>query len=721
MKLIYSLLFVFIFVFALSSVSASSSFKDMPDLCLQKNITGANSYKVWLNDYFDIDLLETIYIMYKDPINARQVRLPANYLSLNLECFEVSYGFANRTAFTGQEDLLKFTTYSDDCSSLIKVHFTSDNELDQTFNLTVSDHCSTYTAPDNNPVYINTSFTLGGTPITSLVHSYFPLDYDVIDAVSKSSGYVEEGYPLRFLKGKFGNALNISSYASYFNTAQILDTLSTTNSSVSFWLNTTSFAQLGVLGDFITCSDQFTSAVGSGTSGYGNYIVDNPRTHDFYVGNFDSGFHFLVVTLTNSNYNVYVDNSYVGSFAKSITGNFLPCSIGNSYPFSSPNSTFIIDDLVFWKKALNSSDISSLYNSGSGISMAMLTPNMPSVSSGIPDLYLNISSSAIINLSAYFNNWKVIYTRSPDPINSYVYNLYPGYSTLNADYYEIYNYASYLNISSYARPYNFEVSVYICGTTTFQDCILDTFNVYIQGNISEVIQVNPFEAYYNINPHTNKSFSGNHYFQYYDTIIFSFPDTNMSGSVIPSIVNYTSILNSSSYMVYLPCNITKSLYSYVYSGDINVSVTCGSGQSYFDVSGGGNYSNRVYFTATNSFSTISDFTNFVSTSFGSGYGNVASSSQGITDNLYSFNKLLPSGVSTKFKHRLVFLVLFAVVISVFALLFRNPVIALHLSIILVTFLLFLFANVGYITLLFPILLLFGYVLFLLMKYFGGLM
>lgn len=688
-------------IFLFSFASASSKFASVPDLHLQQNITGLNSVKVWLWDYFNIDQSEVIHINYLDPISGRMVHLPANYASLNLKCFEVSYGFQNR-GHGWYEDVLVIQTLNDTCQAQLMIDFTSNDNLDTTFNLYVNNsYKSGYSTYDPAPVYTNTTGTL-----FSHVKHYFPFDSSMYDAVTDSAGQVQRA-PL-FSPGLFGNSLNARADVSYSLIGSLLSDLNPSNFSVSFWYEGNYSTSMSVLNCSYFGSNVFIN----------NMYFANATGLSYSVGNLNNSFHLVTASFNSTGIDVYGDGIYKGFLSGSIPS-LSYCHVGDNEGYA-PDGKNLIDDLVFWDTKLNSADVTYLYNNGKGRNMTVASPYIPHQNSLFPDIQLNGSSSAFVNISQYYTNWSSIYVAVDDPISDFSYTIYPGYGTLNADYFEIYNLASALNITSYARPYSFDVSVYVCGTSVYTDCILDLFHVSILSNVSNVLSVSPFLYSYTVDP--TFSFSGNSYFQYYDTITLSLIDSNDTG-VLDGDFNY-SVINDSSYLVYLPCNITKSPYVYNYSGDYNISVSCGSGQSYFTFYSAPDYLTPLSFTAFNNRSSLSGNTFIISASHLWASGNIPtdanSSSTGLTNNWYSFGNLLPQDLSSVNEHRLVFLVLFIVVVLIMVTLYsKSFALAVHLSVIAIIFILFLFASQSYVTLYYPVFFLFLYLAYIVLKIWKG--
>jgi hypothetical protein len=700
---------------SIHSVSASSKYATIPNLCLAHNINGTSSYKLWLQDYYHLDLTEQVLIEFKDPLTSRPVRLPANYATLNGQGFEVAYDFENRGVH-GSEDVLTFQTYPQDFSTLITVNILSDGSLSQTFNLSVSSNCNNFIVPVTSPIYVNSSSFISSGNISNLIKAYFPFNNDIKDGISGKSLEPFDTYLPVFQPGKFDQSLNVTRYASYVDdssdTTKILNSLNSTNASVSFWYKdymlTNNTNEYGI---YLNCNNHFEFYQGyTSGNGWGNYITNpnGPPTDYVYVGNVDNNYHFVVISWNKTSMNVYADGSFLGNDLRYSFENISDCGIGDLSPYqSSYNSTASIDDLTFWKASLTASDVSSLYTRN----ISILSPYLPNSSNLIPDVYMSANQNYTLNFSQYYPSFKSAYVTVADPLSSFQYSLFPGSSTLNADYYELANFASYFILSSYARPYNYSVTAHICGTATYQDCISDVFNVFIGASTPSILELNPLQANYYLNGST--TFAGNYYYQYYDSLVLSIYDDNSTGAVNGS-YNYFQY-NTSSYLVYLPCNVSGADTIYNYTGNLNVSVECGKGQTYFSISANGNYNSKAYFTAINNVSIASGTTNLIGGNyqFKSGYIPTSqnSSIDALSNNVYIFGQLLPQNLPSGSQYKLVFLVLFVVCCLIFSIFYKSIVLALNLCYIAVMILMFFFFNQNYVTAFYPVLMLALYLAF----------
>lgn len=702
-----------------SLISASSVIGNIPDVCLPYNVS---YYDIWLEDYYNIDIDADVKIKYTDPLNNRTVLLPPNYATLNLACYEMGYYFNSRTGFSPLTDVIRFQTYDDNCDASFRVTFIGEDGLNQYFNLRVSDNCSGSGYLDDYVSPPSSYYNFSSSVLNSVV-SFFRFDNDYLDYFNNLSlssiGLYSPTYSFDSVHGYSLNVtedvvFNISDYSVFSDKVF----------GYSFWFNTS--GSNSTIVDYIRCDNGliFELLLGQICFSIDGSTCINPT----YTSYHDSNFHHVVLSSNSSNIYAYVDGSVIWS--ASSTYDISSCEFFSGI-FEVGNTRDSVDDFIIFDKFLNSSDVSFLYNSGSGLTIDQISaPNLPLTNGSISDVYLSGDDSYSIDLDNYFDYWEDIYVIAPDPINDYQYKLYTGYSTLNADFYEFTLYSNgTLYIESYLRPYSFSFDVYACNYTPFEECSNLSFNVYINTGLADVVQLNPLQAYYDLGFVGHTTFSGNYFYQYYEDIVFSFPDSNFTGvlnSTFPySYVEIDNPINNASYMVFLNCSINSSSYVYNYLGDLNVSMECGDYQSYFLITAYNNYNQKVYLTAYNGNSSISDYTYILSgnSDLPSGYIpnsiNFTSTPRSFTDNFLVFSSVFPDGISQSSKNIIVFCTLSIIVFLIYFI-FRSSLISFfYVSSVLVLMLLFLFASMNYITLFSPILFTFLFLLYSIIKFLKG--
>lgn len=719
--LLIGILILTIFSF-IGSVSASSIIGQIPDMTLGYNTTGTT---LWLWDYYNVDQNEVITIKYIDPINGNLINLRENYASLNLECFEIGYRFADR-GNGWYEDVLDLQTYGEDCYVDIYLDFASDSQLDQEFRLTVSSGGQSGESPIN--------YNISGTILNGL-HSYMDFNDNVQEKVSNKVVTVSSGTPTYSTTSKYGKGLIVDTSDLVVDISNLVSGLTAypnRNNAISFWARFNSGCTPSGLYDHLlkgsfgqSYAPAFYYTAATPTAGFIGYQMPynggGASGWEADSGDYrDNTYHFIVINQNSSKSLAYVDNVAFGS-QYSTTGDFSYLQIGDV----DNNCPILIDDLAIWSKNLNTSDRTALYNSGTGLNFSAYNIAPQNQGSGT-NIYMNTSQNYSLSLQNYFTGEEDIFVSATDPINSgRKIKIYTGYSTLNADYFELnLNNTGGLKISSYERPYNFSFVAGGCVYTPVESCTNMTFNVYILGSAPEVIQLNQLQAIYDLGLDTTYTltFAGNYYYQYYDKFIFSFPESNFTGilgngsAVCPYCRGnwdyepiQEPVLNAS-YMVFLECNNTGAEYTYTYYGDINITAECGGGQSYFTLSPFNNYNQRVYFTGKNDINSISDYTQLYSgnKNYPSGYvpTTIEPDTTAVDENINEFGGVLPQNLSDKNKHRVTFLVLFIINGLIIVGLFRQGTLCLFACLIATTIILFLFASQSYITNLYPVLTLF---------------
>lgn len=706
-------MFWFLFAFVISFVSASSVTRPMEDIVLGHNV---QNYKVWLWDYYSVSQSEVITIRYEDPINHNLISLPANYATLNLECFEMSYGFEDRGG-GWYEDVITFETYDDNCYIDMVVEFESDSSLNQAFRLTISNSSSSVV--ENPLVYYNISY-LGF--LNSLV-GYLPLDDNYKDySLGGYDGVVEGGVLNLSSGGKLGKYMDISNYG-YLNLTSMfknkIPSSSNTNFTVSFWVKFSESGNSGPKYIFSCANSDYLAQYNFGIDYIAFYGTEGLASLNNTLSK--NVWHNIVLRSSGGEAQVFYDGNidtsslHIGSL--NYDNNF--CRLGSH---SVVGGFLGVDEFMLFNRSLQESEVLQLYNSGSGLNISGGYSPLTPTNSSIPNIYLNQSSYYNISYSTYFTGWGAVYLKAQDPIQDYIFNLYPGYSTLNADYYELFNFANAVQIQTYARPYNFTLTFVVCNTTMYTNCREVSTNVYIGGSLSNVEQINEFLYSYDLGLDVTDytTFAGNYFFQYYDRFYLTMPDSNYTGTVGDGTHSYFTVQNNSqtnlSYMVIFECNLTGGAYTYNYLGDVNLTAECGDGQTYFILSPYNNYNQRVYFAGVNSQSSVSDFTLLFAgnSDYPAGYIPDLSvedtNTNFIDNNINVFSSLLPQDITASAKKKVVFIVLF-IVNGLFIMSFiRYGFWCLVLCFGVTTIILFLFASANYITNALPVLSLFVTVL-----------
>lgn len=724
-------IFSLLILSSLLFVSSTTQIQSIPDICLQE---GEGSYpsdfplQFNLTEYINFDLTDTCYLRVRDPDMTGYMDLPAGYGTLWAECYEAAY------LFNYGHDWLYFMSYSDggcylDTSGSTKNMFwccqqgnCGDKFYSNDFVINVSNSCSPLTNETGGG-------TGGNSTLFDTMVGYYKLDEtsgaDVFDALgvynaSSSSGITKN--QVGKIGTSYGNDGTVSEYVDLSETMIDPDL----NFTVNFWWYPSSH-----------------------TSGYYMWTHDNGywTMRDNDGGELDFGFYnggFIVANssklgvnqwyMITAQHDASAKNVYLyinGQLNASVTGySALPSQADNDHRLFARQTYYgansYIDEVSFYNSVINTSQIAELYNNSYGASFSYLqsgaggggTPEgvAPIQNSSLIDVTMNNSDYYSYNLDNYFWNWSDMFAYVKDPINPYYYYVWTGYCTLNADYYDLCMLANgTLILEAYARPYDYNISIFACNGDAYDVCVNDTFNVNITSEQSGVIQLQSFSYYYDVGYTDIQLFSGNYYYLYYDEINFQVVDTNATG-ILNSSFPFNWTYDGSDYYINYNCTINQDVYDYVALGDINLTMECGSLQSYytFHSNNGADYNETVIVSANNTVNGTNDFFLLWSGSVytaavnGTNYTSLDNFTTGI--NYTNLFDAMPVPENENTKNIYVIVVLSAVLISLFiffVLTFKLGALGVWLTLIitwLVAFFLMLggYISLGYI-LVFPIL------------------
>lgn len=720
--ILISLIFISFFFFSfIPSVSASSMISPIPDLCIPYNVS---YFDIWLEDYYSIDVDEEINIRYVDPINGLLVTLPVNHATLNLECFEMAYYFQCKNPSDPEcltTDLLRLSSYDDDCEFDLLLMFESNEGLDQSFTVNIVEDC--YVNDSDPPPSYNYTISLFDNLI-----AYYPFDGDAKDHYNNYDLSVNDTNIGISFSGNSVKGLSTNSQWNF--PSNMFPSISNDEEySVAFWYYKNNS---GDYANSFTCHNNTQANVLQ-------YRIDN---NDNYIVPFFDGsgpsqsskpddFQFIVVTY-NSTYMTLIVNgtSYYTDYRPSTNFSISECVL--NYHSNSANNVFI-DEMYIFNRQLNITESLLLYNNGNGYSFSEVnSPYSPTIST-ISDIEMNQNSSIILDLDSYIDSWDDLYVQVTDPFTNYQYKLYTGYATALGDYYDLsVNSSGHLNITSYGRPYVYDIDVYACNYSDYQYCSSESFQVTVNGTLNSVVQLNQFVYSVNLGFRDSYTFPMNYYFQYYEGVIFSFPDSNYTGILDSDFeYNYTTIANpvlNASYMVFLECeDISDPLFEYNYLGDLNITMECGNNTAYYTTTAYNNYNQRVTFYAYNSFSHEDDYLIILSGNpdVATGYTPSLTQLNDSTTDLYdeyigTFSEILPSGLTSSQKIRMFLVISLVLVVVVFIMTVKfSTMLAIILSFI--TFILtgFVFASAGFINVAIPVILLIALIFYGIIKLFRG--
>lgn len=198
-----------------------------------------------------------------------------------------------------------------------------------------------------------------------------------------------------------------------------------TNISTCIWFKTTqNSAYVPLLSGFLGATVAFNILI-TNTGVVLGFCRDSAGVNvSLYSGaGFNDGeWHFAVLTKSGNNLELYVDGSSVDTDSASFTGNFNSATFRiGSYNGSAEFYSGAIDEVGFWERALSSTEVGQLYNSGNGLAYplevgieAEYTPiplilNIPNIAAS----YLRESIASFTPISFILN--------IPNTIASYVY------------------------------------------------------------------------------------------------------------------------------------------------------------------------------------------------------------------------------------------------------------------------------------------------------------
>jgi hypothetical protein len=206
----------------------------------------------------------------------------------------------------------------------------------------------------------------------------------VNDSLATYNGTAQGG--LTYSTGKSGNAFTFNGTNAY---VQLPDNaLNSLNGSfsVSAWFKTSS-SILNVdnyILNNLSANTWFNNGNGFGVEQYGNVlnftIYNNTNTETVLGANYtfstNTWYHVTATKLANGNMNLYLNGSLVGTKVTSVNPTYLatvskPCIGALNIPARGSvgyfaQSGFAVDELNIWNKELSSTEVTELYNAGTG-------------------------------------------------------------------------------------------------------------------------------------------------------------------------------------------------------------------------------------------------------------------------------------------------------------------------------------------------------------------
>jgi hypothetical protein len=241
---------------------------------------------------------------------------------------------------------------------------------------------------------------------------------NVIDSSVKYNGTASANTNVLYnSSGKIGSTLKFnSSLSRYINIGSTTNLLNTTTGSWSVWIN---------VPDSTPAADQDIIMFGSSTLNIQLYLaIETTGKIVLYMGNGgghnsglrtnskvinDNTWHHIVVDQNATDKNIYIDGSKVPStyydnwnskqWFPNATTRYNVGSIGRFYNWAAAGSYFdgLIDEVGLWNRSLSPSEVSELYNSGSGMTY---TPGIVVTLNSPANLQMSNNNTIITNSSA---------------------------------------------------------------------------------------------------------------------------------------------------------------------------------------------------------------------------------------------------------------------------------------------------------------------------------
>ena len=723
----YLFLIIFFSLFFIPFVSSSSSYAEVPDICLNTNY---EFYDIWLEDYYSFDEYENVTLRFFDPTNDQLRTMPYGYLTTHDPvCFDVGFWLTSRFVGGFQTDLIRLETYSAPCSVDFEIRVQSNSDLNQNFNLEISDDCDDLITPP--PVYYNLTDNIDN------IFAYFSFDNIFAD--------YENGYQLTNLSYLNYSSLAVDGFAtatkSQIPVNLITDLTLDETFSLSLWYKPTT-APLN-LHQIISCdSRDFELSSWNGHNDLSMSLegVWHHWEYDFGNNNLElNEYSHIAVVFNSTDVLAYFNGTNIG-FESYGNGSLNNCQFLN---FSGTGTDYL-DEVIFTSDVLTPTEITSLYNSHNSYNFSETNGIDSPGFTNLSNYYMNKSETISIDLNNSFSNWDSMYLYVDSPYSNTGFVLPTNYYIIQGDYFDLYLYENgTLEIDSFERSYNFTIIVEACNNTPYLACNNQTFNIYIDSVLGNVTQIKPFETSYNLGFYNSKGIEGNLFFQYYERLTLSVVDSNYTGLISPSLpFEYSSFEDENgdtSFMIFMSCTISDNLWNYTFLGDLNISLTCGNNNADFVFTAYNNYNDRVYFTAVNDNGFISDYTTMLSgninlpvgyvpdlyndyydPSIGSARDEIESNVSFFNDNIKSFSAILPTDLAESGSMKFVFVILFVVIISTFIIISKFGVnLAITIAIFFGIVVMFFFSSVNYINVTYPVLFFVFFVLYFVLKFVRG--
>lgn len=217
------------------------------------------------------------------------------------------------------------------------------------------------------------------------LYAVYKAESNANDSLGTYNGIAQGG--LTYTTGKSGNAFTFNGSNAYVSLPD--NSLNSLNGSfsVSAWFKTASSIQNTENYILNNCSANswFNNPNGFMLYQYGNkiyfYIFNNTNTYTVNAVNYtfstNTWYHITATKLVNGNMTIYLNGTSVGTTVTTVNPSYLatiskPCIGALNIPSKTPSvdyyaqNGFQIDELNIWSKELSSTEVTDLYNAGSG-------------------------------------------------------------------------------------------------------------------------------------------------------------------------------------------------------------------------------------------------------------------------------------------------------------------------------------------------------------------
>jgi hypothetical protein len=334
-----------------------------------------------------------------------------------------------------------------------------------------------------NPTYFNyggeqnqsnqtINFTTNST-ISNLT-AYYTFNNTLNDSLG-NYGFTKTGSSDSYVIGKLDNSLQLNgATGGYVNRSSANFPIGASSRSVNFWfkmnaINSTANSNPLLSTGTFFAQHLFNIDVNGATPKlrFWGHSLDIEGTTTINTGTW----YMATLTTNGTLTKLYLNGNYEGNSTTTMnTGSNNYIYLGYQYLSGTYYTNAVFDELGFFNKSLNTTEISSLYNSNNGYNplRAEYSENHTVYfNNSIPNI--NIIQNQTYNIS--INNYITSSNLSDQifcnmstctPLNNFCLNYSAGYGSNNADYYDILNYGNYLYLYSYFRNYSSNFSVSCC-------------------------------------------------------------------------------------------------------------------------------------------------------------------------------------------------------------------------------------------------------------------